>query len=187
MSRWGRDIILPKNLTPSIAPSNQEGAHHSKISPWGMRGLRPTLRTQFLGHAVERQAPKMSGFENYRAHIQEVSSAIGNCDTSLSGLSFALEISAKAAVWKEPKLYTKNIYLIILKHLPQEQGSVGTLWIQTLVSAIFALSPHCDIASGHAPTLCSSWSLESEKVCPSTVPPQKPASAPWVCTLPLPH
>lgn len=130
---------------------------------------------------MERQAPKMSGFENYRAHIQEVSSAIGNCDTSLSGLSFALETSAKAAVWKEPKLYTKNIYLIILKHLPQEQGSVGTLWIQTLVSAIFALFPHCDIASGHAPTCAPHGHLKVRRcvlaLCPHKNQQVHPGSA----------
>lgn len=41
--------------------------------------------------------------------------------------SIALEPSAEAAVWKAPSLYTKEIHLLIPKHLLEEQGPGGIL------------------------------------------------------------
>lgn len=43
-------------------------------------------------------------------------------------ISLVLGFSAKAATREVPVLYEKDIHLLILKHLPDGQGQVGTFF-----------------------------------------------------------
>lgn len=70
MGRRSWDTILSQTSlysdhlpTPHIMTHNQEEIHNSIASPWGVKGLKPTLASQLLGTTSERWAPKTSSFE----------------------------------------------------------------------------------------------------------------------------
>lgn len=51
------------------------------------------------------------------------------------------DTAQKAAVWQEPRPWVKEIYLLNLKHLPEEHKSVGTISEGgTRVDALFIVS-----------------------------------------------
>lgn len=106
--------------TPSTATHNLEGSHNTELLPeeWGHQAPHPW-------GLCREMSPKTPGFENKGACVQET----GNWDSSLKGLEHRLaqEPSTKAEVWKAPKLYVKEIHLLILKCLLKGQGPDGTL------------------------------------------------------------
>lgn len=77
----------------------------------------------------------MSALESNRVYVQEALGTVGICDFTfvglMRGLTHTVRASAKAVVWKVTMFYLKVIQLLILKHLPEEQG------LEALESTIF--------------------------------------------------
>lgn len=108
-------MVSPK--TPFIVwqPTMRRGLTNSELLPENW--------PQPLGPAADGWAPQNVWlWKPMGAHVQEIHLFKCLCTDSLTP-----ETSAKAALWQAPRLYGKEVHLLILKCLPEEQRPAHTL------------------------------------------------------------
>lgn len=92
--------------------------------------------------------PKYMALKTNGAYVRETQKAVGNGDSAPKGFVCRLtgpEIQGKSSCLKVPRPYGENTHLLILKCLPEGQGTVGTF------------SRHR--SAGRCHFLCSSFTL----------------------------
>lgn len=128
MSKRGRDAVSPKPPSlvrwPTTARDLTNPELHKSSEPQLTEEQEvhtPYQAPQPLATALERWDPKHLGLKNEGFHVQDMQRAAGNWDTALKGLTHLQQPSSKA-----PRLYVKEIHLLILEVLPERPGPVET-------------------------------------------------------------
>jgi len=91
-----------------------------------MSGLSCTSGSPAWGTCITKRSPHKPGFETSGANVLESQRAVGNGKSTLEGIMHKL--TAQGQQLEEHMVHTRRKF--ILGHVPERQGSGGTLWIK---------------------------------------------------------
>lgn len=144
MVRSSRDNFSPKIPLPVPQPTIRRDLKKQELLPKEWEGHTAEQAHQHWTLHRRDNPQKHLALKNSGDYIQETHRTLGNW-VLLKGLhadSLTLGHNTKATVWKVPRQFLKETYLLILQSLLEGQGLLGTLsWTDVwLVSFLYSHS-----------------------------------------------